>query len=55
MTPLALKTLRAQAGLTQLQLARRLCVHPVTVAKWEAGMQPMRPSHDKLIRLALGA
>ena len=55
MTPIALKTLRAQAGLTQLQLARLLCVHPVTIRKWEAGMQPMTASHDKLIRLDLVA
>ena len=45
-----LRDLRRELSLTQAELARRLRVTRVTVARWEAGLSPMRPSSAQLIR-----
>lgn len=40
--PKKLKEARLKAGLTQVQLANKVGLHPVTIAKWEIGMhQPL--------------
>lgn len=51
MTPTDVRRIRKRLRLTQRQFAERLGVHTVTVAKWEAGMQPIRNTHQTLIRL----
>jgi len=46
-----LKAARIAAGLTRRQLARRLGIHPATVAKWERGeAQPMMDFRKRLQR-----
>jgi transcriptional regulator with XRE-family HTH domain len=38
MTPAELNRLRVDLGLSQVQLAQLLGVHPLTVSKWERGL-----------------
>ncbi len=38
-------------GLSRLQFAEKLGVHPTTLAKWETGQQRFRATHALLIRL----
>jgi DNA-binding transcriptional regulator YiaG len=42
-TPSNVRTLRAQLGLTQKALAAALGVAPMTVARWEQGVNPVSP------------
>ncbi|MCI0408898.1 MAG: helix-turn-helix domain-containing protein [Acidobacteria bacterium] len=51
MTPTDLKRIRRQLGLTQEELARRLGVHAVTVARWEADMRGIPEPTARLIRM----
>ncbi len=51
MTPAEIQRTRKRLGLTQRQFAHLVGVHETTVAKWEAGMQPIRKTHATLIRL----
>lgn len=50
-TPDELRRIRKRMGLSQSQFAALLGVHLVTVKKWEAGMQGMARTADRLIRL----
>jgi len=50
-TPDELRRIRKRLGLSQSRFAALLGVHPVTVRKWEAGMQGMAHTADRLIRL----
>ena len=51
MTPDELKSLRAAAGLTQRDVAERLGVNRLTVARWEQGGRAISVPMAKLIRL----
>ena len=51
MTPDELRAWMDTHGWTAARLARSLGVHPVTLRKWLAGMQPIR--HPEMVRLAL--
>ena len=46
-----LRAWRARLGLTQARLAERLGLPRATVARWEAGLMPIR--HPEILRLAL--
>ena len=47
------KGLRQQLGLTQVELAERLKVHPSAIARWERGVSKPQPAyHERLERLA---
>ncbi len=41
MEPQELKRRREKLGLTQVQLAAQLGVDPITVSRWERGVQPI--------------
>jgi DNA-binding transcriptional regulator YiaG len=45
------RRIRQALGLTQLEFAKRLGVHAVTVAKWETDAQGMRGPAARLIML----
>jgi len=45
------KRIREALGVTQYEFAKRLGVHPVTVAKWETDVQGMRGPAVRLIAL----
>jgi len=45
------KKIRKHLGLTQSKFAALLGVHPVTIRKWEAGMQAVSPMAEKLMKL----
>src|SRR6266516_4269473 len=45
----SVRDLRGQLGLTQIALAGRLGVHPMTVSKWERGVS--KPSEHARIRM----
>ena len=49
MTPIALKRLRAQLGLSQTALARRLGVARNTVTRWEMGLYPIPAMAARLL------
>ena len=49
MTPTQIREWRDRMGWTQDQLAEALGVFPLTVSKWERGVQPPQP----YLRLAL--
>jgi DNA-binding transcriptional regulator YiaG len=51
MRPQQVKALRRQLGLTGSKFAALLGVHPVTVRKWEAGLQRVSPMAERLMRL----
>jgi DNA-binding XRE family transcriptional regulator len=46
----AMKSRRLLAGLTQVQLAAKVGVHPITMVRWETGAINPRP--DAMSRLA---
>ena len=50
-TPEAVRFLRKYEGWTQDELAGRLGVHKITVAKWETGRVPIGPIHHRLLYL----
>ena len=54
MTPQEIKTAREQAGLTQVQLAERMCVTSQTVSNWETGLYALRPHMVRLLQHVLG-
>ncbi len=51
MTGKELLAIRKRLQLSQALLAKRLGVHRVTVAKWEAGTNPVPEMAAKLMRL----
>jgi len=51
---IALRELRAEAGITQRQLAERLNVHPSFVAKYEVGERRLDLVEIRAIREAFG-
>ena len=51
MTPDQVKRLRRKLGLTGSKFAALLGVHPVTLRRWEAGLRPVSPMAEKLMRL----
>ena len=51
MRPDQVKQLRRQLGLSGSKFAALLGVHPVTVRKWEAGLQRVSPMAERLMRL----
>ena len=48
-----LKTLRAGAGLTQADLARRLSVDVSTVSRWERGERKISQANEIAIRTVI--
>jgi transcriptional regulator with XRE-family HTH domain len=44
------KFLRRNLGITQEELATRMGINRVTVAKWECGDEPISPQHDYVLR-----
>jgi DNA-binding transcriptional regulator YiaG len=44
------KYLRRNLGITQEELAIRMGINRVTVAKWECGDEPISPQHDYILR-----
>jgi transcriptional regulator with XRE-family HTH domain len=50
MMPTQLKRIRRELGLTQKQLAERLGVIPVTVARWELGLRGISEPVARLIQ-----
>jgi DNA-binding transcriptional regulator YiaG len=51
MKPNAVRELRRELGLSQLEFARLVSVTPNTVARWERGELGMRPTTARLIEL----
>ncbi len=51
MTAPQLKRLRAKLGLDQVELARRLGVHPMTVSRWERGVIHIPKATAELLKL----
>jgi DNA-binding transcriptional regulator YiaG len=45
------KALRKRLKVTQVELAGRLGVHPVTVRLWESALQNVSPAYLKLMEL----
>jgi DNA-binding transcriptional regulator YiaG len=52
-TPQELFEARKTLGLTQVELAARLGVHPITVSRWENGARGYKRNHGLLIALML--
>lgn len=53
MTPAKLKQCRETLKLTQVTLAERLGVHPLTVSRWERGAIPVPNPVSRLLELWL--
>lgn len=51
MTPKQLRALRKRLGLTQGQLAAKIGVREHTVYRWEAGIHPIMPHTEAVIRM----
>jgi transcriptional regulator with XRE-family HTH domain len=51
MTGDQLKRARKALGIDQVNLAKRLGVHPMTVSKWERGSSPIPKATGELVRL----
>jgi len=51
MTPAEIKALRRKLGLTGSKFAALIGCHPVTLRRWEAGLRPVSPMAQRLIRL----
>ena len=49
MTATELQKLREKLGLSQVQLAQLLGVHPLTVSKWERGILAPTPHQNALL------
>ena len=49
MTAAELQKLREKLGLSQVQLAQLLGVHPLTVSKWERGILAPTPHQNALL------
>jgi len=49
MTPAEIQPLREKLGLSQVQLAQLLGVHPLTVSKWERGLLAPAPHQNALL------
>jgi|1185.fasta_scaffold161790_3 putative transcriptional regulator len=49
MTTAELQRLREKLGLSQVQLAQLLGVHPLTVSKWERGVLAPTPHQNALL------
>lgn len=47
-SPAVARAIRQAAGVSQIEVARELGVHPVTVARWEAGTR--RPGGETALR-----
>jgi DNA-binding transcriptional regulator YiaG len=47
----AARFLRRAVGMTQAELATRMSINRVTVAKWECDEEPISPQHDMLLRV----
>ena len=49
---MTLKELRARAGKTQEEVAKKLCIDQSAVSNWERGINPpLRKYHKKLAKL----
>jgi transcriptional regulator with XRE-family HTH domain len=46
-----LRAIRAERGLSQRALARRIGVSPRTIARWENGLHPIGLVYERLIRI----
>lgn len=47
-----IKSLRLKAGLTQVELAKKMNVDQAAVSRWESGnTKPLRKTHKKLARV----
>lgn len=47
-----IKELRLKAGLTQVQLAKKMNVDQAAVSRWESGeTKPLRKTHKKLAKV----
>ena len=47
-----IKELRLKAGLTQVQLAKKMNVDQAAVSRWESGeTKPLRKTHKKLAKI----
>lgn len=44
-----IKTIRESLGLTQVQLAQLMGIHPITVSKWERGDSAPTPYQQNLL------
>jgi transcriptional regulator with XRE-family HTH domain len=53
MTADQFKALRKRTGLTQVDVAGRLGVDPMTISRWERGLHPINPLAVPGIRAAL--
>jgi len=51
MAPSDIKRHRRRLGLSQVELAQRLGVHPLTVSRWERGAVPMPKAAGELLKL----
>lgn len=49
-TPDEVRSIRAQLGLTQVELARDMGVTEYSVWRWENGKRPITQAHTKLLR-----
>jgi transcriptional regulator with XRE-family HTH domain len=49
-----IKPLRLRLGLTQQELATALDVDPMTISRWERGVQGVSRSLSRIIALSLG-
>ena len=45
-----IKALREKLGWNQVQLARELLVHPMTVSRWERGIMHLQPGNYERMR-----
>ena len=50
MTGAEILVIRTELGLTQLQLAQLLGVHPLTISKWERGLLVPTPHQQALLQ-----
>lgn len=49
---MSIKMLRLKAGMTQVQLAKKMHVDQAAVSRWESGAtKPMRKTHKRLAKV----
>lgn len=53
MTGKQVRTVRRRLGLTQVQLAERVGIHPLTVSRWECDRVRVTAPMERLLRLLL--